>query len=389
MTYRLTTIDILRALTMVLMIFVNDLWSLTDIPSWLEHVERGVDGMGVADAVFPAFLFIVGLSVPFAIHSRRDKGDTKWQILQHVFARSFALLVMGVFLVNGETIHEQSTGIPRLLWNVICCACFIAIWNKYRSNSQGRLVNTIKLVAVTVLVVLAVLYRGGDGHERFQPQWWGILGLIGWAYLAAASLAVLAGGRFVVNLGGWIVFSLLSVFSHAGILPEAIQIIPAAISGGTLTALVCGGVCTSMIVRYFRTKNQHATLLLVLTGITGLFVVLGLVTRPYFGISKLGATPAWLFFCSAITLIGFILVYVIAEIYQKPGWFDLIKPAGTDTLLCYLIPYFAYASTGLAGIHLPVAVLVGVTGLIKSFLFALFCVLVTSWLGRVGIRLKL
>ena len=35
---RIATIDILRALTMVLMIFVNDLGSLRDIPLWLEHV---------------------------------------------------------------------------------------------------------------------------------------------------------------------------------------------------------------------------------------------------------------------------------------------------------------------------------------------------------------
>ena len=55
---RVATIDILRALTMVLMIFVNDLWSLTGIPGWLEHVEKGVDGMGLADTVFPAFLFM-------------------------------------------------------------------------------------------------------------------------------------------------------------------------------------------------------------------------------------------------------------------------------------------------------------------------------------------
>ena len=55
---RIASIDILRALTMVLMIFVNDLWSLTNIPDWLGHVERGVDGMGLADTVFPAFLFI-------------------------------------------------------------------------------------------------------------------------------------------------------------------------------------------------------------------------------------------------------------------------------------------------------------------------------------------
>ena len=43
---RLKSIDILRALTMLLMIFVNDLWSLTDIPAWLEHKAADEDGMG-------------------------------------------------------------------------------------------------------------------------------------------------------------------------------------------------------------------------------------------------------------------------------------------------------------------------------------------------------
>ena len=52
---RIASIDILRALTMVLMIFVNDLGSLRGIPAWLEHVEPGVDGIGLADIVFPAF----------------------------------------------------------------------------------------------------------------------------------------------------------------------------------------------------------------------------------------------------------------------------------------------------------------------------------------------
>ena len=41
---RFHSIDILRALTMLLMIFVNDLWTLTDIPGWLEHKAANVDG---------------------------------------------------------------------------------------------------------------------------------------------------------------------------------------------------------------------------------------------------------------------------------------------------------------------------------------------------------
>ena len=55
---RIHSIDVFRAITMFLMIFVNDLWSLKDIPAWLEHTEAAEDGMGFADTIFPAFLFI-------------------------------------------------------------------------------------------------------------------------------------------------------------------------------------------------------------------------------------------------------------------------------------------------------------------------------------------
>ena len=111
---RVASIDIVRALTMVLMIFVNDLWIFKKHSCWLEHVEPGVDGIGLADVVFPAFLFIVGLSLPFAVENRRKKGDTELQLVKHVLVRTIALLVMGVFLVNGETINETGNGHAQL-----------------------------------------------------------------------------------------------------------------------------------------------------------------------------------------------------------------------------------------------------------------------------------
>ncbi|HPH47624.1 MAG TPA: hypothetical protein PLJ60_15185 [Chryseolinea sp.] len=67
----------------------------------------------------------------------------------------------------------------------------------------------------------------------------------------------------------------------------------------------------------------------------------------------------------------------------------MIKPSRTDTLLCYLIPYFIYAFTAVVGIHLPEIILVGGVGLVKSFLFALLCAVITGGLNRLGIRLKL
>ncbi len=390
-TPRLASIDILRALTMILMIFVNDLWSLKDVPEWLEHVGRGVDGIGLADIVFPAFLFIVGLSIPYAIDSRRKKGDTDWQLVQHVLFRTIALLVMGVFLVNGETINANATGIARYLWNPLCCLSFILIWNLYPKSVSKNLVYAAKAVGILTLLTLAIIYRGGeDANIRyFSPQWWGILGLIGWAYLMSGLITIFSKNNFYAILGGWIFFAVLSMVYHAKLIPHVFSFIPNPILGGTIVGLTLGGILASLIFQHFRNLKDNKKLILALLAFAVILIVLSVVTHPYWGLAKLGATPAWLFLCSALTVIAFIVIYWLVDVQGKASWFNIIKPAGTDTLFCYLMPYFSYFVLRISGIHWPDIMLTGGIGLLKSFVFALLCAVITGLLVRVGIRLKL
>ncbi|MBK5279189.1 MAG: DUF5009 domain-containing protein [Bacteroidia bacterium] len=376
---------------MVLMIFVNDLWSLKDVPLWLEHAERGVDGIGLADVVFPAFLFIVGLSMPFAIGNRRQKGDTDWQLVKHVMLRTIALLVMGVFLVNGETFNESETGMARFLWNPLCCFSFILIWNTYPKSVNANLVIAVKAIGILLLILLAFIYRGGeDGDiQYFASHWWGILGLIGWAYMVSGLITIFAKNNFYAVFAGWVFFCILSMVSKAGLIPDLFSFIPDAILGGTLTGLTMCGVLTSKIFQHYRNLHDDKTLTIVLIGFSIILIVFSIATRPYWGLAKLGATPAWLFLCSAFTIMAFIAIYWVADVMGKANWFAIIKPAGTDTLLCYLIPYFAYAATSLLNVHLPDVLLLGGLGLLKSFLFAMLCVFMTGSLNRLGVRLKL
>ena len=387
---RVESIDILRAVTMILMIFVNDLWSLKDIPAWLEHVPRGVDGMGLADSVFPAFLFIVGMSLPYAINARRKKGDTDIALVGHVVSRSIALLIMGVFLVNGESINEAATGLTRGIWNSLSCLSFILIWNAYSKTSAGWVLMASKGVGIAILLVLAFMYRGGEETlTHFELHWWGILGLIGWSYLAAALVTVFAHNRVPILGLAWVGFALLSMADQAHLLPEAVHLIPSAISGGTLVGLTMGGAVITTLFQQYRKQQADRQMTLVFLLIAGVLVGLSMYTRQFWGLSKLGATPAWLFLCSALTILTFLVIYWLTDVSGKANWFTLIKPAGTDTLLCYLLPYFAYAlMTGLS-LHLPETVLIGGIGLLKSFLFALLCAWITGRLNRVGVKLKL
>jgi predicted acyltransferase len=184
------------------MIFVNTLAGVRGMPAWMEHMPADVDGMTFVDVVFPAFLFIVGMSIPFAIAQRLVKGDSNWQLQKHIALRALGLIVLGVFMVNAEEgYNEQAMHMSIYLWCMLFYACAIMIWNVYRFQNKS-IALILRIAGVIGLIVLGFVFRGGpDGSVRLEPQWWGILGLIGWAYLIACIFYQLGKGRILPLLG--------------------------------------------------------------------------------------------------------------------------------------------------------------------------------------------
>src|SRR5262245_30872059 len=99
---RITSIDALRGFVMFMMIFVNDLSGAGRIlPDWMVHFSdrhRGGSGMTFVDLVFPAFLFIVGMSIPLALGGSRAKSRPVWSTVGHVTIRTIALLSIGILM---------------------------------------------------------------------------------------------------------------------------------------------------------------------------------------------------------------------------------------------------------------------------------------------------
>src|SRR5262249_47427471 len=201
---RIASVDALRGLTILLMIFVNDLGRAA--PSWMHHIRPPrADGMTLADVVFPAFLFIVGISVPLAFERVRRDGKTVPAQLGHILARTAVLLFMGVIVFNGEdpgTLHQP-------LWTVLAFTALILAWCDVPSEHTTRRTALIVVKAVGIVGLLAVIalyrrqattatipfYGRVEGWVWLRTGWWGILGLIGWAYLAVAILTLILGRR--------------------------------------------------------------------------------------------------------------------------------------------------------------------------------------------------
>jgi heparan-alpha-glucosaminide N-acetyltransferase len=388
---RIAAIDIFRAGTMFLMIFVNDLWTLEGVPQWMEHAKASEDRMGLSDWVFPGFLFIVGLSIPFAQEARSKKGESTMQIFLHILKRSAALIIMGFFMVNLESINVELLSIPKTAWQLLMATAIVLIWNSYPNKKAfGTIpVWVFQILGILILGWLALIYKGGSAEtpSGMEPHWWGILGIIGWAYLLIASLYLFFGEKPVLFSIIVLFFYLLNALEFVNPFKDVFSI--KLMVGASNHAIVATGVITSMVYTHFsRTGKDDKFMLFIIAGAV-LLLAYGLLTRPIWEISKIRATPSWVGICTGISLAVFGILYIITDQYKKTRWAAILSPAGRSTLTCYLVPYFYYAILVIVGYYLPESLRTGYVGIIKSLLFALLIVSITGLLERVSIRLKI
>ena len=376
---------------MLLMIWVNDFWTLTDVPKWLTHAKPNEDYLGFSDIIFPLFLFIVGLSIPFAIQNRLAKKEPRMIITKHIVIRSLSLLIIGVFMVNYVT-HQETLGLGKAVWCFLMALAVALVWMQWtKSPIPTKWHGYLKVLGWALLIVLAFLYRGGSsGDETMAVHWWGILGLIGWAYSINALVFLLSKGKLSVMVVLWLIFNVLSMADAQGLLnqlPKSLSYFSTWIAG-TIPAFTAAGVVASLLFQKISKLNR--TRALTVLGVLGcLNITAGLTTRHLWGISKVPGTPSWLLVCTGIGFLSLVVFYFIVDIKNQRSWAKIIIPAGTATLTCYLIPYFTYPIRTLTGIELPDILNTGVIGLFSSFCFALLVVIFTGWLQKKGFSLKL
>jgi heparan-alpha-glucosaminide N-acetyltransferase len=391
---RLASIDAFRAITMLLMIFVNDLELDEKVPRWLEHAKEGEDRLGLADTVFPAFLFIVGLSIPFAVRGLLSKGMSKGAVLGNILSRSFALLVMGIYAVNYEEYYTGHVVIGRYAWLLIATIAWFLIWFNYPDRWAGVRKWALRFVGILLLVVLAIIYKGGTPEHPswMQTHWYGILGLIGWAYLCGALLYLYISDRLIPLMIAAVFFLGLSIANSAGFLGKLLpyrEWMWFEDSGG-LVAFTLAGVLTAIYYSRSTGQGRGAQSLVRLCLLAPVVLVAGFVLRPLGGIAKLGDTPSWILICTAISIATFALLAYIIDLRGRQKWFALIRPAGTSTLMCYLLTYIHYSILKMLpeSCRLPVVLRSGGIGLLKSVLFTLAIIILTGWLEKRKFRLS-
>jgi heparan-alpha-glucosaminide N-acetyltransferase len=384
---RLQSIDVFRAINMFFMIFVNDLSGVKNVPEWIDHVKGNVDGMHFADTIFPLFLFIAGLSIPLAIGRRISKGESFGSIAVYILLRSFALIVMGFFHVNMES-YSKDAPLPLGVWELLLTLSFFLIWLDYPETMAKTKKYILMGIGVAILVVLAFLYRGSDDGvpKGLTPEWWGILGIIGWAYLVCAGVYLIFKGNFTAMLSTLLVVLLINICVHGKLFHFYLPVL----GDGDSESLMMFGVIFSLLYAKIISKGSYKSVWPIFTVAGAAIIALGFIVRPYTdGISKIRATPAWVLICAGIGILLFEFFIWLVDVKGKQNWFKIIKPAGTSTLTCYLIPYFMVAIFYITGFEYPGVFNSGTGGIIRSFAVCFIVIFITGFLEKRRLRLKI
>ena len=410
---RIASIDALRGLVMFTMIFVNELSGVSHeiVPDWMRHYH-GKSGMTFVDVVFPAFLFLAGMSIPFAIGSRLENAEPLWKTILHILTRAASLILIGVLMVN-DAPDSAKLGWSAKLWMTLMYFSAIFAFCSFRSRAKpgapptGARVCAITSLALRVtgfaaLSYLACVFVGKDDHRIIQlspftisTRWYGILGEIGWSYLIVTLIFLGFRCRRTALLGCLALLYCLYPARKLGAfgsfwLAQHLNLGETGTQAGIMLAGTL--LATTLLTADTTTHMARARFALWLSVgcVTGALLLNGL-----YGINKGSATPSYALWTTAIAAALWLGCYYLADVRPGNGAVRVIKPltiAGANVLLAYLLSEMLHPLLDVMCLRDCYSQFLNLNlscALVGTAACSVAILVLTALLNRLGFRLKL
>lgn len=384
---------------MAVMIFVNALSDVHGLPWWTYHAHASEDRMTYVDMVYPFFLFIVGMSIPLSITPRLKRNSSQAALWLHVLIRAASLIVLGLILANAEKADPSRMPISGNLWaliGLVGAALYLNIYPKSeRFPAYSKILRVLGLIGVIVMYAIFRRTTQGGNVAWIDPSYPEILGLIGFTYLGVAVLYIPT-RRWKWAAAAWFLALLaFNILSTARLvpLPGSLPMYIFPFDNGAMACIVMAGVVVSQIFLGAspgidpRPAPKQAMTVAISLGIVAL--IAGWICIPL-GISKIRATPTWSLWSIGAAILLFTFLYWICDVRRQTNWAFLLKPAGTNALLTYLLPDLWYFLMGTLGItYLDTHLNLGWPAVVKTVVFTLVMLSFASLLTKARVRLQL
>ncbi len=345
---RLTSLDVFRGFTILLMTIVNNPGSWSSIYPPLEHAEW--HGCTPTDLVFPFFVFIMGTAIPFAMPVKYFDGA----VFNKILVRSLRIFCLGLFLSVFSRIHLFGLeGIPLLgVRLVIAFAVAYALLGNFSIK-----VKTILAVGIFI-ILLSLAFSGLEHFEDTRIP--GVLQRIAIVYFFASILYLKT--NLKTQLG--VVASILVIYYLLMAFVPVPGFGPANFDKGTnlaawLDNLVLNGHLWSvsktwdpegilstlpaigtgilgMYIGQLLNLQTNRTEILKKTAVTGVILLIGgLLWNIIFPINKSLWTSSYVLYTAGIATLCLSLLYYIIDIQGYKKWAKLFLIWGVNPMIVF------------------------------------------------------
>ncbi|TKC05116.1 acyltransferase family protein [Pedobacter frigoris] len=284
---RLLSLDFFRGITVAAMILVNNPGDWGNIYAPLEHAEW--NGCTPTDLIFPFFLFIVGVSIAYAMGGKKSDPSTHSKTILKALKRAFILFGLGLFLslypkVFTEPLEAfQNVRIPGVLQRI--AVVFLISSVIFLKNSEKNIFRILLILLAVYWIFMTFVPVPGVGYPNLEKE---------------------------TNLGAWLDRSVLTEAhlwkSSKTWDPEGILSTLPAIATGLFGVLV--GV-------YLKRKDIDAATKVVWLFSAGcLAIILGLLWDLKFPINKALWTSSFVLYTGGLATVVLALCYWIIDIQQ-------------------------------------------------------------------------
>jgi predicted acyltransferase len=215
---RLLSLDFFRGATVAAMILVNNPGDWGNIYAPLEHAEW--NGCTPTDLIFPFFLFIVGVSIAYAMGSKKADMATHGKTILKALKRALILFGLGLFLSLFPKVFTapveafQSVRIPGVLQRI--AVVFFISTVIFLKNSERNIFKILLAILAVYWALMTFVPVPGVGYANLEKETnlgaWLDRGILGEAHLwksaktwdpegILSTLPAIASGLFGILVG--------------------------------------------------------------------------------------------------------------------------------------------------------------------------------------------
>ena len=315
---RLISLDVFRGLTVAAMILVNNPGDWGHIYAPLEHA--GWNGCTPTDLIFPFFLFIVGVSLVYALDGAKRQGGPQSAVLGRVLRRAAVLFGLGLLLSLYPKFDFSVVRIMGVLQRV--ALVFLGCSFIYLKTSRRTQIGLLVVFLVGYAVLMQLVPVPGFGPANLEPA---------------------------TNLGAWLD---RLVFSEAHLWKVSKTWDPEGLLG-TLPALGTGllGGLTAQWLR--RTDREPAAKVAWLFVAGGALVILGLIWDAWFPINKALWSSSYVLFTGGLATMGLAALYWLCDVQGYRRYAGPALAYGVNAILVFCLSGLLSRTFGLFKLALP------------------------------------